>query len=128
MKVLSRTQNGQIFLCNACLLLHVEFKNLSFNFTEEQFNNFIQYIQNLNGDQIEQQNNFLPYQRKIIIPIGHQSFSILINKEELNELIQLFVNVNLDLAKNALEPSVHSDQRFYKELTLNDLNFTQYFN
>lgn len=128
MNVLSKTQNGQIFLCNACQLYHVEYKNLSFNFTEEQLSNFKQYLQNLNGDQLELQNDFLPYQRKIVIPIGHESFTILIDKNELNELVQLFVNINQGSLSEAFQTNLLSDKVYYKDWIIKDLSFTQFFN
>lgn len=128
MKVLSKTMHGQIFLCNACQLYHIEFKNLSFNFTDEQLDNFKQYLQNLNGDQLEMENNFLPYKRKIVVPIGHQSVSILLDKNELNELIQLFVNIKLKNATKALQSINLSGFGIYKDLMVKDLSFTQFFN
>ena len=87
---LSKTQNGQVFKCDKCKAIHIEYKNLNFNFSAKQYKHFADYILNLDGEEWEYKNRNGHYGRKIIIPIGNKSFNILLNAEELEELKQLF--------------------------------------
>ena len=89
MSVLSKTQHGQIFKCSKCTKIHIEYKNLNFNFNEKEFNHFAEYILSLDGREWEEKNENAPYERKIIIPIRHKNFHVLLNNEELNELKEL---------------------------------------
>lgn len=86
---INETENGQVFKCSKCKAIHLEYKNLNFNFTEEQYTNFAEYINNLNGKEWENKNKNSQFKRKIIISIGHQSFRVLLATEELEELKRL---------------------------------------
>ena len=87
---INKTQNGQVFKCDKCNLIHIEYKNLNFNFSVEQFDHFAEYLTKIDGKFWENKNKTSQFKRKIIIPIGHQSFRVLLSKEELDELKQLF--------------------------------------
>ncbi len=84
--LLSKTKNGRIFKCSRCGMYHIEYKNMNFNFSESQYKNFSEYIKNINGTMWEEKNKDSYFKRKIIIPIGHNYFRILLNKKELIEL------------------------------------------
>ncbi|WP_349946912.1 DUF6686 family protein, partial [Bacteroides cellulosilyticus] len=43
-EILKRTTNGFISFCTKCHAYHVEFGNLFFTFTEDEFEHFCQYI------------------------------------------------------------------------------------
>ena len=88
--LINETENGQVFKCSKCNAIHIEYKNLNFNFSEGQFKHFSEYLSKLDGEYWEKKNKDAQFKRKIIIPIGHQSFKILLNNEELEELKQLF--------------------------------------
>ena len=113
--LLSKTKNGQIYKCPNCNKIHVEFNNLNFNFSQKQFDKFTEYILNLNGTKWEEKNKASFYQRKIIIPIGHNSFNVLLNNSELIELKQLF---NISLAESYT----------FKHFRVLNLNFTHFVN
>ena len=87
---MSRTENGKIFRCAKCDAIHIEYKNLNFNFSEKQYKHFADYILELDGEEWEHRNRNSHYRRKIIIPIGHKNINILLNSTELQELKQLF--------------------------------------
>ena len=87
---INKTQNGQIFKCDKCNAIHIEYKNLNFNLSDEQFEHFSEYITKLDGKKWEEKNKNTLFKRKIIIPIGHQSFRVLLNIKELEELKRLF--------------------------------------
>lgn len=90
--ILKQTANGKVFKCETCNLIHIEFKNLNFNFSEFQFEHFSDYIQKLNGLEWEGINENSLYNRKIIVPIGHKNFNFMLNNNELIELQELLNN------------------------------------
>lgn len=88
-KIISQTENGQIYRCSTCNLIHFEFKNLNFNFSEDEYKHFVDYFLKLEGEYWEIKNGNSYFRRKIFIPAG-DSFNILLNNEELLELKELF--------------------------------------
>ncbi len=89
MMMINETRNGKVFQCKDCSRIHIEFLNLNFNLSPGQFRQFSKYIHNLDGEHWQNLNLRCMFQRKIVIPIGHQSFNILLHKHELEELKQL---------------------------------------
>lgn len=89
-KVLSETKNGRVFICPDCNKIHVEFNNLVFNFNDREYKHFSNYIKSLNGQFWEYLNLNTYYKRKIFIPVGHKSFTLLFNNSELQEMQNLF--------------------------------------
>jgi len=87
---INKTQNGQIFKCDKCKAIHIEYKNLNFNFSVEQFDHFADYLTKLDGKYWENKNKNSQFKRKIIIPIGYNSFKVLLTRDELEELKNLF--------------------------------------
>ena len=87
--IIRQTDHGKVFKCSKCNLMHVEFKNLNFNFTTAQYDHFASYIENLDGSEWEGLNKDSNYSRKIMIPIGHQNFNIILNVDELDEFNNL---------------------------------------
>lgn len=102
--IIKQTKNGKVFKCSKCNLLHVEFKNLNFNFTPAQYKQFAVYIQNLDGAECEDMNRDSSYLRKIMIHIGHQNFNIMFKVDELTEFNSL---LNLE------QTSIHY-KKYYK--------------
>jgi len=90
-KIISQTENGQIFRCPTCRLIHFEYKNLNFNFTNKEYQHFANYFLNLKGEYWEIKNGNAHFRRKILIPAGKNNFNILLNNEELIELKSLFL-------------------------------------
>ncbi len=83
--IVGQTIHGMVFKCFKCNLIHVEFKNLNFNFTAEQYKHFADYIKSLDGAQWESANRNSSYIRKIMIPIGYQNINMMFNSDELSE-------------------------------------------
>jgi len=84
---LFNTKNGRVFKCKNCKAIHIEYKNLNFNFNKKQYDHFRNYIA---------KNQTSLYRKKIVIPIGHKNFNVLLNKEELNELKDLLQEIKTD--------------------------------
>ncbi len=93
-QILSKTINGKIFMCKACDKIHIEFNNLNFVFTPEEFRFFRNYFKNLNEYHWENLNEKSQYDRKIMIPIGHTNFTMLFHAEEIQEMRRLLHNYN----------------------------------
>ena len=122
MILINKTINGQIFKCDSCEAIHIEYKNLSFNFSVQQFDNFADYLSKLDGKKWEEKNKNSSYKRKIIIPIGHKSFNVLLNNEELQELNSLFNQIGKHIKPIKItERIVHSAQ-------IVNMNFTHFLN
>lgn len=84
--IFNQTAHGKVFLCRSCKKIHVEFNNINFNFSKEEYLHFSKYINELNGDYWEKINTHSSYRRKILIPLDHRNYNLLLNKEELAEL------------------------------------------
>lgn len=70
-------------------MIHIEFKNINFNFTDSQYKHLAEYMMKINGEEWESRNIDLNYSRKILIPIGYQNINIMFNNEELTEFKRL---------------------------------------
>ena len=92
--IISQTSNGKIFRCTTCNKLHIEYKNLNFNFAPEEFEFFKNYFLKLNAEHWENVNKNTFYKRKIMVPIGHRNFTAMFNSEEIHELKFMFRNAN----------------------------------
>lgn len=87
--IINQTQHGKVFKCNSCKKIHIEFNNLNFNFTHEEYEHFANYFLKLNGDYWEKLNTDSMYRRKILVPLDHKNLNLLLNKSELEELKKL---------------------------------------
>ena len=93
MKILSKSKNGKVFLCEKCDAIHIEFLNFGFNFNKKQYNHFKEYLNTIDADYWEERNKESLYRRKIVIPLGKNNFSLLLNKLELNEFKNLLCTI-----------------------------------
>lgn len=89
MQPINKTTHGKVFKCYTCKKIHIEYKNLNFNFEEEEYEEFATYIQDLDGEKWEEMNKNQIYTRKIIISIRHKTFNIMLHNYELEELKEL---------------------------------------
>ncbi|PCH71323.1 MAG: hypothetical protein COC06_01420 [Bacteroidales bacterium] len=88
--VMNQTENGKIFRCSGCSKIHIEYKNLNFNFDDEEYKNFANYFMELDGPYWENVNIHVHFRKKIIVPVGHKNLNMLLDNSELQELKQLF--------------------------------------
>lgn len=89
-QIISRISSGLVFKCPLCNKIHIEFKNLNFNFSEKEYKHFTAYINNLDGFFGEMQNASSVFTRKIRIPLNDtNSFCFLLNTEELGQFKEL---------------------------------------
>ncbi len=90
LQVLGQTLNGKLFECKTCNKIHIEFKNLSFAFSKEEYILFRAYFLRLIPENWEYKNRNTIFKRKIMVPIGHNNFTAMFNKNEIYELKNLF--------------------------------------
>lgn len=122
MILINKTVNGQIFKCDSCEAIHIEYKNLSFNFSIHQFDSFADFLSKLDGNKWEIKNKNSSFKRKIIIPTGNRSFNVLLNNEELQELNNLFNRIG-----NQPQP-FKVEKRVVCSTQIVNMNFTQFLN
>ncbi|MBI9067382.1 MAG: hypothetical protein JEZ09_08830 [Salinivirgaceae bacterium] len=113
--IINETKNGKVFICKSCKKIHVEFNNLNFNFTKEEFYHFSRYISQVNGEYWEKVNTDSTYRRKILIPLDHKNLNLLLNKEELEEMKILLKSAPLK-------------QKQMKLLAYSMINFQTFYN
>ncbi len=89
---INQTKNGRIFRCVSCNKIHIEFNNINFNFNDEEYEHFVDYFKDLDGEFWELVNSNSNYKRKIIVPVGHRNINFLLNNEELDELKELLTH------------------------------------
>lgn len=89
-KTINQTENGKIFRCSSSNKIHIEYKNLNLNFNDKEYEFFVNYFKELDGQYWEGINSNSPYRRRIIVPIRHKNVNILLNNTELQELRKLF--------------------------------------
>ncbi len=87
--LIGKTTNGKIFKCPKCNAIHIEYKNLNFNLSEQEFERFSRYIHSLDGKEWEARNAGSGFSRKILVPVGSGYFNAMFNNEELEEFKEL---------------------------------------
>jgi len=104
----NRTSNGSIFQCDSCSMIHLEFNNLNINFsTKEKYQEFAAYVHEINVSNSLHRNQHLPYERKIVIPIGGGGCNFVLHPGELEDLRRLCIRT---LAQNIVRiPELNID-------------------
>ncbi|MFV0377406.1 MAG: DUF6686 family protein [Mangrovibacterium sp.] len=95
---INQTTNGRIYKCSECNKIHVDYKNLSFSFQPQQYQNIQKYIQQLDAAYWASQNEEANGQYRVMIPINHESLMLNFTPFEISELKELFVD-RLDCPK-----------------------------
>jgi hypothetical protein len=93
LEVLSRSINGKIFKCHTCNKIHIEYKNLNFTFSENEYHFFKDYFLKLEPEKWERINQNTFYKKKIMVPIGHRNFTAMFNTEEIYEIKNMFTGI-----------------------------------
>lgn len=87
--VLKQTSHGFISFCTQCNAYHLEFGNLFFRFTEDEFQHFCRYISSIDGEYYQHQNRDMRNTRKILLRTPMQGFYCALYPKELAELRRL---------------------------------------
>lgn len=86
MSVINKSANGQLIYCEKCELFHFEFGNLNFDFTQEEFERFRNYVTSIDGDYYHGLNSHTENRRKILLPTRLKGFHFCFYPEELREI------------------------------------------
>ncbi len=88
--IIRSSTTGQIFVCNQCRKIHLEFGNFSCDFTSEtKLNDFLNHLEQIDGQHYEELNKSSNYRRKIMIPIPGTNIKIQLTSNELDEIRNL---------------------------------------
>ena len=88
--IIRSSATGQIFVCNQCRKIHLEFGNFSYDFTSETtLNDFLSYLERIDGQHYEELNKTTGYCRKIMVPIPGTGIKMLFTSNELEEIRNL---------------------------------------
>jgi len=83
---------GKSFICSKCRLIHIEYKNIGFTFSDKEFRSFSYYFLKIEGEFWEIINLNSQFRRKIFISIGDKNFNILLYTDEVLEIKKLLKN------------------------------------
>ncbi|AVM53638.1 hypothetical protein JN06_02725 [Bacteroides zoogleoformans] len=102
--LLKRTANGFVSFCAKCNAYHLEFGNLFFRFTDDEFRHFYRYISSIDGEYYQDLNRNMRNVRKIFLRMPIQGFYCALHLEELIELKRL---VDFSTTENETNLSIH---------------------
>lgn len=88
-KILAKGKSGVLSLCDQCAIFHLEFNNVYFEFTQEQFKHFREYVLNIDADYWEDRYSCNAIRRKIPIPSMQENLVLMFNKQEIKQLTAL---------------------------------------
>ncbi|UOB17992.1 DUF6686 family protein [Abyssalbus ytuae] len=91
-KITNRTKNGIVVACVDCKKYQVLFKNLNFNFSQYEYESFINYLRSIDAKGWEEEYKNSIYEKKIPIPTAQQNLIILIDSAELTEIKDLLLH------------------------------------
>lgn len=88
--ILRNSTTGQIFVCNQCQKIHLEFGNFTLDFNSEtQLDNFLGHLEQVDGLYYENLNKSTSYRRKVMVPIPDTGLKMLFTSAELDEIRNL---------------------------------------
>lgn len=113
---------GQLFRCDSCNKIHLEFNNIGIDFYNiEILNDFKNYLGSIDASGFEFKNRKNHYRRKILIPFPNTTIKMLMTSgeiDELKKLIDSFVSENLKIGHTSKSIKKISSVSF-KDLNLN---------
>ncbi|ADV43819.1 DUF6686 family protein [Bacteroides helcogenes] len=105
--ILKQTSNGFISFCSKCNAYNLEFGNLFFRFTEDEFQHFCRYISSIDGEYYQRMNQNMRNARKIFLRMPLQGFYCALHREELEELKRLVDYTNIEEEVNSFQNLEH---------------------
>ncbi|WP_321286884.1 DUF6686 family protein [uncultured Sunxiuqinia sp.] len=93
------SKNGQLFVCNTCNKIHLEFGNIGMDFkSPTKLEELRGYLNTVNSNHFENEILANNYRRKILIPFANTNIKLLLSDQEIIELIEL---INSFLAQDS---------------------------
>ena len=85
-KNITKVKNGQLTKCETCNVYHLIFNNILLEFLPDEFENFKQYIMQIEINLWESKKNKINITRKIPIPTMQENLVLMFDKQEIEEL------------------------------------------
>ncbi len=92
LKTIAKVRSGELSICCQCHIYHLEFNNIYLEFNENEFEQFKNYILNIEMAYWEEKYAYAKVKRKIPIPSLQKNLVLMFKREEINELKTLVAN------------------------------------
>jgi len=102
MKLINRTNNGQLHFCKCCDTYQLEFGNLFISLKKKDFASFQKYIAEVDEEKSIEANRNKPFNRKIFLSFPVKNVFFCLHSHELHELRELLF-ITKQVSKNDLE-------------------------
>ncbi|MEP1487415.1 MAG: DUF6686 family protein [Algibacter sp.] len=102
-KILSKVKSGELSVCKACKIYHLEFNNIYLEFNRREFEQFKDYILDLEMDYWEHKYARVKMKRKIPIPSMQPNLVLMFRRQEIKELQKLLTQINENTFNTYLE-------------------------
>ncbi|OUS02554.1 hypothetical protein A9Q86_03365 [Flavobacteriales bacterium 33_180_T64] len=89
-RTISIVKSGELSICENCNVYHLEFNNIYFEFTIQQFKQFKDYLDAIEIGFWERKYTCSKMKRKIPIPSIQNNLVLMFNRQEIKELQCLF--------------------------------------
>ncbi|MFV0471251.1 MAG: DUF6686 family protein [Paludibacteraceae bacterium] len=86
MKLINSTPNGQIFICTCRNRVHLEFGNIFFNLSVNEFKKYREYVNSIDYKFYIDKNKNAQNRRKLLLHTGQQGSYMALNVAEFLEL------------------------------------------
>jgi hypothetical protein len=87
--IVCETDNGCVTRCASCKELYLEFGNFMLKLDPKRFRAFKSFMYNLDYEMVEATNAFFNLRRRIIIRIEKTNVTLVLNRDECVELMDL---------------------------------------
>jgi hypothetical protein len=91
-KIISKIKDGEILKCNTCNSFTLTYRNLFFEFSPPEFDNFKKYISKIDVNYWED-NSCIKTKRKVFIPTQQENLILMFHKKEIKDL-KILLNIN----------------------------------
>jgi hypothetical protein len=92
--------NGQIFVCEFCKKIHLEYNNVGIDFQKiEVVRAFYDYLDSLNIEEIIKRRSISQFRRKITVPFPGTRVKLMLTSGEISELKNLLREFITDYVK-----------------------------
>lgn len=98
LRKLSKSNSGELLVCEQRLIYHLEFNNMYFEFNENQFDHFKMYVLGIDCQYWECKYACSSFKRKIPIPSMQDNLLLMFSRQEIEELKSLLRFENREAA------------------------------
>ena len=100
--IVCETDNGCVTRCTCCEVVYIEFGNFILKLTPKRFEAFKSFMYTLDYEKVETANARFNLRRKIVIHIDNTNVTMVINRDEYFEIMDLVQLTEICLASDPL--------------------------